>query len=77
MNNGKRSIYHRIVAAGFIIMTIAGNFWLVNLIMSTEVSPYVLHSFEIGMILVALGGVGMLWSYFRSRISPEQPSDTE
>jgi len=79
MNSSNRTIFHRIVAVGFILMTISGNFWLIYLMLSSEVNIYVVNSFQFGMILVIFGGLGMIINFFRQRFGTvESPtSDSE
>lgn len=64
-----RTPFQRITAAGFIVMTLAGNFWLVYMIMKKDIPALIVNSFEVGMGLVILGGLGMLVSHLRSKFS--------
>ena len=62
-----RPLSHRITAVGFIVMMIAGNFWLVAYLLGTKPSRLVTFSFEFGVITVAVGGLAMLVRFVRSK----------
>ena len=67
MNRSTRPASQRLTAAGFIVMTLAGNFWLVFLLMGKKTPALVVHSFEIGMFMVILGGLGMAVDAIRAK----------
>lgn len=62
-----RPVSHRITAVGFIVMMIAGNFWLVAHLLGSKPSKLVSYSFELGAITVAVGGLIMLFRFISSR----------
>ncbi len=63
MNNRKNSIMHKITAVGFILVTLAGNFWLMYLLLGNDAPAIVVRSFESGLLVTAIGGLGMLFNY--------------
>ena len=63
MSSDKKTVMHKITAVGFIIVTLAGNFWLMYMLLGNDAPKLVVRSFETGLILTAIGGLGMLTNY--------------
>ena len=63
MNDHKKSVMHKITAVGFILVTLAGNFWLMYLVLGDDAPAIVVRTFESGLLITAIGGIGMLFNY--------------
>lgn len=69
INKPTRPISQRITAIGFIAMTIAGNFWLVAIMLGKDPHLLVVRGFELGMVTVAVGGIMMLIDFVKRKTS--------
>ena len=50
---------------GFIAITLAGNFWLVNLLLGTSPHPIVVFLFFVGVATALFGGLGLALIYVK------------
>ena len=61
----RKSLPTKIAAVGFIAITLAGNFWLVNLLLGTSPHPIVVFLFFVGVATALFGGLGLALIYVK------------
>ena len=68
-------IWDRLLALGFLILILAGNFWMMWFLFKNQPPKIVTNLFEIGLLLVVFGGLMKLVIVVKSWCMP--PAETQ
>jgi hypothetical protein len=81
--NLRAALPTRFTALGFIVVLLGGNFWVMYLILGQKVPNIIVEGFNLGVLMVIVGGISMLyWKFknpevFESNLNDSDPEEGE
>lgn len=73
----RKSLAAKIVAVGFIILTLTGNIWIVDHMMNQPIPIWLHYLLYLGVVLVLLGGIALALLAVKVYAYPDPPSENE